>query len=235
VPLIQNGQTQGMLVHFRIAATAHYHIALARHGYNRLMPRAASLALLIASILAGSLQAQRATATFHGSPARLSVRSGFVGQRGFPNRFFSTRSHPRYDSFGSFLVPYDEPFGYEQPDAEGMAEGAVSSVIILQPYERQSREPEPPAPKPLVIEIPGVANSTAVKMLPPTIFILANGERMETRRFVLTVSNLSVSIDRQDRTVPLEMLDINATTIANHERGIDLRIPADRSEISLSF
>ena len=57
----------------------------------------------------------------------------------------------------------------------------------------------------------------------------------EARRFVLTASNLSVSIDRQQRTVPFDMLDINATISANHERGIDLRIPADRSEISLSF
>ena len=32
-----------------------------------------------------------------------------------------------------------------------------------------------------------------------------------------------------------EPLDIEATTAANHERGIDLRIPADRNEISLSF
>jgi len=208
---------------------------VARQRYNSLMPRAALLALLIASILAGSLQAQRATATFHGSAARVSIRSGFVGLRGFSNRFFSTRPHPRYDSFGSFLVPYDEPFGYEQPDAEGMAEGVVSPVVILQAYERQPREPEPPAPKALVIEIPSVGGSTAAKILPPTVFILANGERLEARRFVLTVSNLSVSIDRQQRTVPMDMLDINATISANHERGIDLRIPAERSEISLSF
>ncbi len=52
---------------------------------------------------------------------------------------------------------------------------------------------------------------------------------------MLTASNLSVRIDRQQRTVPLDMLDINATITANREQGIDLRIPADRNEISLSF
>ena len=72
-------------------------------------------------------------------------------------------------------------------------------------------------------------------MLPPTIFILANGERLETRRFLLTASNLSFSIGRQQRTIPLDRLDLDATIAANHERGIDLRIPADRNEISLSF
>ena len=72
-------------------------------------------------------------------------------------------------------------------------------------------------------------------MLPPTIFILANGERLETRRFLLTATNLSFSVDRQPRTIPLDRLDLDATIAANQDRGIDLRIPADRNEISLSF
>jgi hypothetical protein len=46
---------------------------------------------------------------------------------------------------------------------------------------------------------------------------------------------LSFSVDRQQRVVPFDMLDIDATVSANHERGIDLRIPVDRNEISLSF
>ena len=95
--------------------------------------------------------------------------------------------------------------------------------------------PEPPPTKPLVINVPGAANSTAARTSQPTIFILANGERLEARWFVLTASNLSVSIDRQQRTVPFDMLDINATINANHELGIDLRVPADPNEISLSF
>lgn len=55
------------------------------------------------------------------------------------------------------------------------------------------------------------------------------------RRFLLTASVLSFNVDRQQRVVPFDMLDIEATISANHERGIDLRIPADQNEISLSF
>jgi hypothetical protein len=209
------------------------------------MLRAALLTLLAASVLAGSMQAQRTSATFHGHAAGLPARSSFVGPRGFPNRFFpgrgifSSRFHHRQDGAGSVFVPYffpyDEPFGYEQPYTEAVANQPVAPAEIQQPDERQSRAPEPSVPKAQVIEIPSVANSTAAKMLPPTIFILANGERVETRRFVLTASHLSVSIDRQQRTVPLDMLDLDATITANHERGIDLRVPFDRNEISLSF
>ena len=198
------------------------------------MRRAALFALLVASILDGSLQAQRATATFHGSSsaARSPVRSGFVGQHRFPNRFFPIRSHPRHDNFGSVFVPYffpyDDSFGYEQPPAELVTNEPAPPAVI-------SQTPEPPVPKAQVIEIPGAANSTSAKMLPPTLFILANGERLETRRYVLTASHLWVRIDRKQHTVPLDMLDINATITANRERGIDLLIPADRTEISLSF
>jgi hypothetical protein len=127
------------------------------------MLRAALLALLVVSILDGFLQAQRATATLHGSRAlRLPVRSDFGRHRGFRNRFSPSRSHLHNDGFGSvfvpYLFPYDEPFGYEQPDAE-----AVTTPVLIPPT------PEPPIPKAQVIEIPGAANSTAAKMLPPTI------------------------------------------------------------------
>ena len=86
-----------------------------------------------------------------------------------------------------------------------------------------------------MIEVRRQNNSPAAKPAPPTIFILTNAERLETRRFVLTVSNLSISVYHQRRVIPIDLLDIDATVIANRERGIDLRIPVGPSEISLSF
>jgi hypothetical protein len=193
------------------------------------MQRAALFTLLAAFVLGGSLQAQRAAPTFHGNGARSPGRSGFGGRRSVPNRFLIGHSHFRHNGAGAFFdpyfVPYDEPYGYEQPDTAVTNAPAPAAVV----------PPAPSVPKAQVIEIPVAANAGAVKMVPPTIFILANGERLETRRYVLTASNLSFSIDRQQRSVPLGLLDIDATITANHERGIDLRIPADRNEISLSF
>ena len=195
------------------------------------MSRAALFTLLVASVLSGAVQAQRAGATFHGSASGPHARSGFAGHRGFPNRFVSRRGFPsngfRRDGFGSVFLPYYEPFGYEQAEAEGLTNGPVPPVEI-------PRTAEAPIPNAQVIEIPRAANATA-KELPPTVFILANGERLEARRFVLTASLLSVNIDRRQRTIPLDMLDFNATLTTNHERGIDLRIPDDRNEISVSF
>jgi hypothetical protein len=150
-----------------------------------------------------------------------------------PNRFLIGHSHFHHNGAGAFydpyFFPYDEPYGYEQPETVVTNRPAPAAVVAPAP------EPAPSVPKAQVIEIPVAANASAAKMVPPTIFILANGERLETRRYVLTASNLSFSIDRQQRSVPLGLLDLDATITANHERGIDLRIPADRNEISLSF
>jgi len=199
------------------------------------MTRAALFALLVASVLSGSLHAQRAIASFHGGSTGFHGRSGFAGHRVSHNRFLSSRSHMHNGSFGYVFFPYDEPFDYAQSDAEAETEGTAPPVVILRTDERSPRQPEAPAPKPLVIEIPGAADARDAKTLPPTIFILEDGERLETRRFVLTVRGLSFSVNRRQRVVPFDRLDIDATISANHERGIDLRIPADRNQISLSF
>jgi hypothetical protein len=191
------------------------------------MLRAALCALLVVSALGVSLQAQRARAAGIGPTGQLA-RS--VQRRGFPNGLLRSHSRRDFDNLGSFFFPYSEPFGEEQTDAEGNEIAPPSASL-------QSRGPasEPRAHKPLVIEIPSATNLAPDKVAPLTVFILANGERLETQRFVLTASNLSIDNDRQQRTVPTAMLDINATINANRDRGIDLRVPYDRNEISLSF
>lgn len=215
------------------------------------MPRAAILTLLVAFILTGSLQAQRAGSAFQGHAGGVGVHSGFGGQRGFPNGFrprtgfpprsgfFSRPFHFRHGGFGNFLVPYffpyEEPYWYEEPYAEALANVPAPPVVIQQREERLALAPAAIPASPQVIEVPGIATSTTAKTLPPTIFILKNGERVEARRYVLTANNLSLTIGRQQRIIRFDMLDINATVTANRERGIDLRIPTDRNEISLSF
>ena len=107
--------------------------------------------------------------------------------------------------------------------------------MMVPPGRARSMARELPAPNPKVIELPGTADSTASKPLPPAMFILTNGERIEAQTYLLTHDKLHVTVDRQPRTIPISLLDINATLAANRERGINLRIPADRNEISLSF
>ncbi len=196
------------------------------------MPRAALFTLLVAWVLSGSLQAQRAGAAFHANAAGHG-RSGFIARHRSPvargSAFLPSRTH-RSNNVGSYFLPYGDSLGndsYEESDAEATPNPVASPPMI----------PQSPAPlhKSQFIEIPSVADAAAPRMPPPAVFILASGERLEASRFLLSASLLSVSIDRRQRTVPLSLLDIHATLDANHDRGIDLRIPDDRNEISLSF
>jgi hypothetical protein len=197
------------------------------------MLRAFQLALLTTCILTGSVLAQRG-GTFRGNAATPLSTPGLVVRRNFSNRFFPSRFLHGHEGLG-ILVPYYEPFGYEQPYEEAFPSRLAPLVLIQQRDDGLSQARETPVVRPRMIEVPRQNDSVAAKPAPPTIFILTNAERLETRRFVLTVSNLSVSVDRQQRVIPIDMLDIEATVIANRERGVDLRIPVDPSEISLSF
>jgi len=182
------------------------------------MLRVGLATLLAACLLSGCLQAQR-----------MGVHAGAGGHRGGAYRPAASQgfrhSHTPRNGAGSYFLPYGESFD-DEPDAEAANSSAPPLLI--------PRAAAPRLSTPQVIEIPSVSNSPA-KELPPAVFILASGERLEARRFVLTASNLSVSIDHRQRNVPLDLLDLDATLAANHGRGIDLRIPDDRNEISLSF
>lgn len=147
----------------------------------------------------------------------MAQRSGHHNQRGNPG-------------FGYTGYPYLFP-DYEAPEQAGHEEEATASNnrnSAVVPYER-------PIPKAQVIEIPGAASLASVKPMPETVFILTSGEKVETHRYMLTANSLSITVQRQQRTIPIDMLDYDATLAANRDRGIDLRIPNDRNEISLRF
>jgi len=128
-----------------------------------------------------------------------------------------------------YFLPYDESYWWEDHEPEPVTPEPVQRVLYAPPNRER-----PPADA-QVIEIPSPASEKGGKPPMPTVFVLINGERVETRRFVITVSSLSINIDRCEHVIPLEAVDVGATTTANRERGINLRIPADRNEISLSF
>jgi hypothetical protein len=72
-------------------------------------------------------------------------------------------------------------------------------------------------------------------LTPPTVFILFNGDRFESSNYLLTTSSLRVQQGEAQRTIPLDAINLDATIAANHERGVDLKIPKSKSEIVLSF
>ena len=215
------------------------------------MYRAALFTLLAASLLIVPVWAQRGGGGHAGGghvsgghTAGVSGHSGFGGHRGggrFGSRRFS-RDRGAWNNYGyggigdyPYFLPddwYDGQDGYDGQGGDAPADSAPPRVVVQRVREEPPAKPVPPAQ---VIEIPHAASSAVLKALPPTVFILTSGERLESERFVLTANSLSISVQRTPRTIPLDMLDIDATLAANRDRGIDLRIPNDRNEISLRF
>ena len=69
----------------------------------------------------------------------------------------------------------------------------------------------------------------------PAVFVLSNGERLESSHYLLTVTSLRLQQGETQRTIPLSAVNVDATIAANRERGIDLKIPHNKAEIMLSF
>ena len=70
---------------------------------------------------------------------------------------------------------------------------------------------------------------------PPAIFILKNGERIESSRYTLTATEVRVEKGDADRTIPVSALNLEATNAANTARGLDLKIPTGNNQMTISF
>lgn len=208
------------------------------------MYRAALFTLLAASVLSAPSWAQHGGGGHAGGSHLSGGHSGAPHGRagsGARHSGFGSRRFDRagWNNYGYGGYPYffgdDWYDGYEgqegQQEGDAPADRPPAPVVVQRIREERPPKPLPPAQ---VIDIPSAGSSVA-RSLPPTVFILNNGEKFESDRYVLTANNLSVNVHRSLRTIPLDLLDIDATLAANHDRGIDLRVPNDRNEISLRF
>jgi len=87
---------------------------------------------------------------------------------------------------------------------------------------------------PKLVEIPNERNA-APQPMQPAVFVLANGQRIESNDYVLNNHSLKVVEGRRERTIPIDELNLEATVAANQQRGIELTVPRDRNVLFLSF
>ena len=208
-------------------------------AYNFGMVRAPLFIVLLASVTT-FVHAQRGTsmtATHVGIEAVHSNFGGHSGTRGHSHGFVRNETghaHHMGDGYDYGAFPYFLP-DYETgwPDEEQRSPES-DRAPLLREHDETGRASGTPLPAQVIV-IPNTAKSAETKPLPATVFILSNGERLETRRYLLTASSVSLTLHRNQRTISLQMLDLDATIAENRDRGIDLRIPNDRSEISLRF
>ena len=86
-----------------------------------------------------------------------------------------------------------------------------------------------------IINVPLAAVTEPSKPLPKTVFFFLNGEQVEADRYLLRPGFLELTTNGEQRQVALSELDLGKTTAVNHERGIELKIPAASNQVFLSF
>ncbi len=210
-----------------------------------------SLAVLLTSILVTApLPAQKGGGGARGGGVSAGNGPGFGGHPGpgAPNGSFPRR-FPRHQNAGRYFAPYypfwgddlywddelylqsgDEPYSGPAVNLTSPPRAVLESSYRCSPAA-QAAMLEPPK----LIEIPQVKDAPAAKPLPPTLFVLANGEQLEAHRYLVTATSLYVAVGRQERTIPLRDLDLSATVASNLKRGIDLKLPANGNEVFLGF
>ena len=209
-----------------------------------------SLCALLLLFYASSAHAQRLAGipSVHTAP---SVHSSASGSHPVSNNVRAphsrsgighTHRHHNGSRPGSFPYVFDlfGDYGIGSPEDVNAKEESPEPLVRVHD-ETPQRAAIQPSPAQLIeipnasIEIPNASKAAHRQPLPATIFVLMNGEKLETQRYLLTASSLSATVQHSPRTIPLEMVDLQATLAANRERGLDLRIPENRNEVSVRF
>jgi thiol-disulfide isomerase/thioredoxin len=86
-----------------------------------------------------------------------------------------------------------------------------------------------------LIDIPGGQSAALAKPLPPTVFVLKTGEKLEAEHYAIMGDSVRIDAHGNKRIIPIAALDVKSTTAANHERGIELKIPTNPNEVYLGF
>jgi len=97
--------------------------------------------------------------------------------------------------------------------------------------------PDPNAPQAVIWEAPTVPGKKQAPAppTPPAVFILSNGDRVQTARYLVTVNSVRVEQNGVQRTIPLSELNVDETVAANKAHGLNIKFPTDRTQIMLGF
>jgi hypothetical protein len=159
---------------------------------------------------------------------------------GSSNGFFPLRSGGHHNrGYGAVWLPYGAPYWdedgnfWDEPSYQQPPTTTSPQVIVVE--NKEPRPPAAPPEPPKLIEVPQSKEAPAAKPQPATLFVLKGGERLESRDYLLTAESLQIQVGRQRREIPLGTLDLDATIAANHQRGIELTIPRDRTAVFVSF
>jgi len=123
------------------------------------------------------------------------------------------------------------------PPAPKLAQQMGAATATAPGTAPQAPAVDPNAPQAKIWEAPEAPGKKQAPTPPPppAVFVLANGDQVETARYLVTVNSVRIEQNGMQRTIPLSGLNMKETIAANHARGLDIKFPTDRTQIMLGF
>jgi hypothetical protein len=136
----------------------------------------------------------------------------YFGYYGYPNLYsdygYSTvDAYPAYDYYAGNAAQNSNDLAQQQQDIDRL-EDEVARL-------REGRESAPSMPSKPLVEI----KST------PTLLVFRDRHTQEVQNYAVVGGTLWIFSEQRATKLPLSWLDIDASTKANDERGVDFRVP----------
>ncbi len=138
---------------------------------------------------------------------------GFYGYYGYPayyggDSYSSAENYPSYDYYGSSYNAAQNDIAQQQQDIDRL-EDEVARL------REQHESREAPAPQP--------ESRSAVST--PTLLVFRDKHTQEVQNYAIVGGTLWIFSEQRATKLPLSWLDIEATTKANEDRGVNFQVP----------
>jgi len=141
----------------------------------------------------------------------------FYGYYGYP--YYSDYAYPPYDSYPGYNDAATYSAGTAQNANDLIAQqqdiDRLENEVARLREEKESREEAPAKP--------GQENRSEPST--PTLLIFRDKHTQEVQNYAVVGGTLWIFNERRATKLPLSWLDIDATTKANENRGVDFRVP----------
>lgn len=165
---------------------------------------------------------------------RSFARPGYSGNRSGGSRFrsFGPRNCCGRYGYGypwghaGFYDPYWWWDSGSSNDDDRANEIALANQMNEQSLEQQQMRDQ--ADQDLYPAVPRQSGSdtlAAAEVLPPTVLVFRNQSKLEVQNYAIVGQTLWSFSPRRTQKIPLSDLDLEATTKANEQRGVDFQVP----------
>jgi plasmid stabilization system protein ParE len=147
-----------------------------------------------------------------------TVFPGFFGYYGYPayygGDFYSAADYsPSYDYYGSSYYAAQNDIAQQQQDIDRLEDEVARLREQREAGRREEREPSD-----------SQAESRPV-VSTPTLLIFRDKHTQEVQNYAIVGGTLWIFSEQRATKLPLSWLDLEATTKANEDRGVDFQVP----------